>query len=170
MLKLKTFIKITPAIVIALLLAACSSKQGYVTTTSYQYVHPVITEQGQNGQSTTQSTSLADQQTILYYQQNNYLIPQKYYATLIKLDKLLMVNPNWTINILGNTSNISSSGYNISLGSMRVYEVRKYFLQSGIAASRINAFSYGNQAPIVLGNNPEGNSINNNVILTFNKN
>ena len=63
-----------------------------------------------------------------------------------KLDFELRI-PDLRIEIEGHTCNIGTSEYNLALAERRANAVREYLTSRGIAASRLNAISYGEERP-----------------------
>jgi len=59
----------------------------------------------------------------------------------------LQANPDKSIVIEGHTCSIGTAEYNLALGSRRAGSVRDYLLSRGIAASRMETRSYGEERP-----------------------
>jgi outer membrane protein OmpA-like peptidoglycan-associated protein len=59
----------------------------------------------------------------------------------------LQANPDKNIVIEGHTCNIGTAEYNLALSSRRASSVRDYLLSRGIAASRLETRSYGEERP-----------------------
>jgi OOP family OmpA-OmpF porin len=59
----------------------------------------------------------------------------------------LQANPDKAIIIEGHTCNIGTAEYNLALGDRRASSVRAYLLSRGIAASRMETRSYGEETP-----------------------
>jgi outer membrane protein OmpA-like peptidoglycan-associated protein len=59
----------------------------------------------------------------------------------------LQANPDRNIVIEGHTCNIGTNEYNLALGSRRANSVRDYLQSRGVAASRIETRSYGEERP-----------------------
>jgi outer membrane protein OmpA-like peptidoglycan-associated protein len=59
----------------------------------------------------------------------------------------LMANPDKNIVIEGHTCNIGTAEYNLALGDRRATSVRNYLISRGVAASRLETRSYGEEAP-----------------------
>jgi len=59
----------------------------------------------------------------------------------------LMANPDKNIVIEGHTCNIGTAEYNLALGDRRAASVRTYLISRGVAASRLETRSYGEEAP-----------------------
>ncbi|MFH0811007.1 MAG: peptidoglycan-associated lipoprotein Pal [Pseudomonadota bacterium] len=65
--------------------------------------------------------------------------------------KFLRANPKLRVLIEGNTDDRGTNEYNLALGERRAYAARKYLIDAGIAAARIDTVSYGEERPV----NPE---------------
>ena len=61
--------------------------------------------------------------------------------------KAMQENADLRIEIEGHTCNIGTSEYNLALGERRANAVREYLTSRGIAVSRLNAVSYGEERP-----------------------
>ncbi len=59
----------------------------------------------------------------------------------------LQANPDKNIVIEGHTCNIGTAEYNLALGNRRATSVRDYLLSRGVAASRMETRSYGEERP-----------------------
>jgi peptidoglycan-associated lipoprotein len=61
---------------------------------------------------------------------------------------ILVANPAMTIRIAGHTDSRGSGEYNLQLGQRRAAAARDYLTARGVAASRIELVSYGEERPI----------------------
>jgi peptidoglycan-associated lipoprotein len=64
---------------------------------------------------------------------------------------ILQANSNVTIRISGHADERGSDEYNLALGQRRAAAVKQYLVQRGIADSRIETVSYGEERPIAQG-------------------
>lgn len=64
---------------------------------------------------------------------------------------ILMDNPQWQLQIAGNADERGSDEYNLALGARRATTVRMYLVAHGIAADRLVVLSYGEERPLVIG-------------------
>ncbi len=64
---------------------------------------------------------------------------------------VLQANPSVTIRVAGHTDERGSDEYNLALGQRRAAAVKAYLVQHGIADSRIETISYGEERPIAQG-------------------
>ncbi|MEO6878275.1 MAG: peptidoglycan-associated lipoprotein Pal [Gemmatimonadaceae bacterium] len=64
---------------------------------------------------------------------------------------ILQANPSVAIRIGGHTDERGSDEYNLALGQRRAAAAKAYLTQHGIAASRIETISYGEERPVAQG-------------------
>jgi peptidoglycan-associated lipoprotein len=68
---------------------------------------------------------------------------------------LFQANPDMRIRVAGNTDNRGSDEYNLALGQRRAAEVKRYLVARGIAESRIDVVSFGEERPAVAADNED---------------
>ncbi|HEU4989031.1 MAG: peptidoglycan-associated lipoprotein Pal [Gemmatimonadota bacterium] len=73
---------------------------------------------------------------------------------------ILQANPDVTIRIAGNTDERGSTEYNLALGQRRAATAKRYLVDHGIADSRIETVSYGEERPIAQGHDEDAWSQN----------
>jgi peptidoglycan-associated lipoprotein len=66
---------------------------------------------------------------------------------------ILQANSGVTLRVSGHTDERGSDEYNLALGQRRAASVKGYLVQHGIAESRIETISYGEERPIAQGAN-----------------
>ncbi|HET7631971.1 MAG TPA: peptidoglycan-associated lipoprotein Pal [Gemmatimonadaceae bacterium] len=64
---------------------------------------------------------------------------------------ILLANPNLSIRIAGHTDERGSAEYNQALGQRRAAAAKRYLTDHGVAASRIETVSYGEEQPVAMG-------------------
>jgi peptidoglycan-associated lipoprotein len=69
-------------------------------------------------------------------------------AALDQKIPILTANPALTIRIAGHTDSRGSGEYNLQLGQRRAAAARDYLTARGVAASRIELVSYGEERPV----------------------
>lgn len=88
----------------------------------------------------------------LFFKANTADILPESHEELDKIVEVLKVNRNLKIEVSGHTSkNNSKPEWNQNLSQNRANAVKAYFVEKGIAKTRINAVGYGNTKPILLG-------------------
>ncbi|GAB4262106.1 MAG: hypothetical protein Kow0065_12770 [Methylomicrobium sp.] len=69
---------------------------------------------------------------------------------------VMNLNPDLTVSIEGHTDNFGSDSYNQALSQRRAHAVKKYLVDHGISASRMEAHGYGESRPIDTNDTEEG--------------
>lgn len=85
------------------------------------------------------------------------------------LDRALAVleqNPDLKIRLDGHTDNTGAAKYNFSLAEQRAEAVRRYMVERGISADRLQVRSFGATRPISDNNTPSGRASNRRVELS----
>ena len=72
-------------------------------------------------------------------------------ATLDAKVPILQANPGVMLRIAGHTDERGSDEYNLALGQRRAAAAKKYLVDHGIADSRIETISYGEERPVAQG-------------------
>lgn len=62
-------------------------------------------------------------------------------------------NPNARTTVQGHCDERGTQEYNLALGDRRARSIKKYLVDSGIAANRISTISYGEERPLADGHN-----------------
>jgi peptidoglycan-associated lipoprotein len=65
----------------------------------------------------------------------------------------LKSNPDMRIEIQGHCDERGTNNYNIALGERRAHSTKKYLVAQGIASSRVNVISYGEEKPFCSDSN-----------------
>jgi peptidoglycan-associated lipoprotein len=73
---------------------------------------------------------------------------------------ILQANSGVTLRVSGHTDERGSDEYNLALGQRRAAAVKAYLMQHGIAESRIETISYGEERPIAQGSDESAFSQN----------
>lgn len=64
---------------------------------------------------------------------------------------ILRANPGLTLRVAGHADERGSDEYNLALGARRAAVVRAYLVNHGVAQNRIDVVSYGEERPLVQG-------------------
>lgn len=64
---------------------------------------------------------------------------------------ILQANPGVMITIQGHTDERGSDEYNLALGQRRAATVKRYLIDHGIAESRLQTITYGEERPVAQG-------------------
>ena len=76
-------------------------------------------------------------------------------ATLEAKLPIFQANADMRIRVAGHTDNRGSDEYNLALGQRRAAEVKRYLVARGIAESRIDVVSFGEERPAVAQDDEE---------------
>lgn len=87
---------------------------------------------------------------IYYDYDRSELKPEARSALDAKLP-LLRANANVRIRIAGHTDERGSDAYNVALGQRRAAAAKRYLVDQGIAADRIDVVSFGEDRPAAMG-------------------
>jgi peptidoglycan-associated lipoprotein len=89
----------------------------------------------------------------IYYDYDRSELKADARATLDAKLPLMRANPNVRIRIAGHTDERGSDAYNIALGQRRAAAAKRYLVDAGIAADRIETVSFGEDRPAAMGSN-----------------
>ena len=76
-------------------------------------------------------------------------------ATLDAKIPVLLANPDVTIRVAGHTDERGSTEYNIALGQRRAASAKRYLMERGVNASRIETVSFGEGRPVSDGHDED---------------
>lgn len=74
--------------------------------------------------------------------------------------KIMSMHPSVTVEIEGHCDERGTTEYNLALGQRRAQAVHDYLVKSGVSASRLSAVSFGEEAPLEVGNSESAFSQN----------
>jgi peptidoglycan-associated lipoprotein len=86
--------------------------------------------------------------TVVNYDFDKSVLRPDAQAALDQKIPILNANPALTIRIAGHTDSRGSGEYNLQLGQRRAAAARDYLTARGVAASRIELVSYGEERPL----------------------
>lgn len=87
----------------------------------------------------------------VYFAYDSSALSKESKEQLHKQISWLQSHPNVRATIEGHCDERGTVEYNLALGERRAEAVRKYYVNNGIDASRIDALSYGKERPAVVG-------------------
>jgi outer membrane protein OmpA-like peptidoglycan-associated protein len=79
---------------------------------------------------------------------------------LLKVANFLKKNPQYVVEIQGNTDNTGQMAWNMQLSKMRAEAVKKYLVSNGVAGGRLTTKEFGPNEPIAPNNTAEGRAKN----------
>lgn len=98
--------------------------------------------------------------TVIYFDlDKSDLKPEARTILMAKLP-LLRANMNVRIRIAGHTDDRGSDAYNVALGQRRAAAAKRFLVDQGIAADRIDVVSFGEDRPVAMGSGEENWSRN----------
>lgn len=77
----------------------------------------------------------------------------------------LVDNTGWRVRIEGHCDDRGSERYNLALGEQRANAVRQMFLDMGIADSRMDVISFGEERPAAEGTSDEARAQNRRAVI-----
>jgi peptidoglycan-associated lipoprotein len=87
----------------------------------------------------------------LYFEYNLYFLTDNARSSLSGIGDFMRKYPQVKLSIAGHCDERGSSEYNMALGQKRADEARQYLVSYGIASSKINTVSWGEEKPADLG-------------------
>ncbi|PLX97081.1 MAG: peptidoglycan-associated lipoprotein [Desulfuromonas sp.] len=84
----------------------------------------------------------------IHFEFDQYLLTPAAQKTLRNNAKLLSAAPAINVLIEGHCDERGSDGYNLALGEKRAMATKNYMVSLGVAASRLNIISYGEEIPL----------------------
>jgi len=79
---------------------------------------------------------------------------------LLKVAGFLKKNPQYVVEIQGNTDNTGAMAWNMQLSQMRADAVKAYLVSNGVAGGRLTTKAFGPNEPIAPNNTAEGRARN----------
>ena len=79
---------------------------------------------------------------------------------LLKVAGFLKKNPQYVVEIQGNTDNTGAMAWNTQLSQMRADAVKAYLVSNGVASGRLTTKAFGPNEPIAPNNTAEGRARN----------
>lgn len=98
--------------------------------------------------------------TVIYFGYDQSTLTADARSVLDAKLPLLRANMNVRIRIAGHTDDRGSDAYNIALGQRRAAAAKKYLVDAGIAADRIETVSFGEDRPAMMGSGEDNWSKN----------
>jgi peptidoglycan-associated lipoprotein len=99
---------------------------------------------------------------LIYFDFNKSDLTDQDKATLDAKIPVLNANPGLRIRVAGNCDARGSDEYNLALGQRRASQAKRYLVDHGVDASRIDVISYGKERPVAQGDTEEAYAQNRN--------
>ena len=88
---------------------------------------------------------------IVYFDYDDAVIKPEGMPALERHAAFLVENTGWRVRIEGHCDDRGSERYNLELGQQRADAVRQMFLDRGVADSRMDVISFGEERPAAEG-------------------
>jgi peptidoglycan-associated lipoprotein len=99
---------------------------------------------------------------LIYFDFNKSDLTDQDKSTLDAKIPVLNANPSLRIRVAGNCDARGSDEYNLALGQRRASSAKRYLVDHGVDAARIDVISYGKERPVAQGDNEEAYAQNRN--------
>ena len=113
------------------------------TATTPSSTGPSAEEERARAAAATRNALLAP----VYFEYDQADLSDQTRADLEQKAALLRQNADVTLRVAGHTDSRGSDEYNLALGQRRGSTVKRYLMERGVAASRIEVVSYGDERP-----------------------
>ncbi|GJM44943.1 MAG: hypothetical protein DHS20C21_17850 [Gemmatimonadota bacterium] len=84
----------------------------------------------------------------VHFEFNKYRITAESKPILEAIAGLLKANPNWKVLVEGHCDERGTNEYNLGLGEQRALSTKRYLVSLGVAESRFQTISYGEERPV----------------------
>jgi peptidoglycan-associated lipoprotein len=96
----------------------------------------------------------------IHFAFDDYSISVKARERLDEIASWMKKTPGVKIQIQGNTCDIGTDDYNLSLGDQRARSAKKYLEALGLESARLSTISYGEERPMVPNSDEKNRSLN----------
>jgi peptidoglycan-associated lipoprotein len=103
----------------------------------------------------TEDVSEAPSKRIIYFDYDQSDVKTDDYAVLQEHAAYLSEHPNISVRLEGHADERGSREYNLALGEQRAESTQDIFITLGIFENQLETLSYGEEQPIVIGNNDD---------------
>jgi peptidoglycan-associated lipoprotein len=107
--------------------------------------------QTQTAPSETAGTEFIDEN--IHFAYNSSVLSDQAQMILNSQAQYLLFNPGAKVTVEGHCDERGTDAYNMVLGERRAESVKNYLVDLGISAERLNTISYGEERPIIRGQN-----------------
>ncbi len=121
----------------------------------------------EEGKETRLDINLSKHWIIFYFKPGEGMIEPRYIPVLEDAVRFLKRHPEIIVEIQGHTDSVGDASRNLELSRKRAEAVRKYFVERGIAPSRLIAKGYGEHYPIADNRTILGRDLNRRVELVI---
>lgn len=176
-----TIARTAPALLAALLLAACAGPSktttdaGAAGTADGGAASSGVGDgrvgagaaMGDGGAGALGGPNASRENRIIYFDYDRFDVKPEYNAVIAAHGRWLSANPGSRVRLEGHADERGSREYNIGLGEKRAQAVRQALLLQGAAADQLSTVSYGEERPAVIGSDEEAYSLNRRVEIVY---
>ncbi|ANQ50434.2 OmpA family protein [Flammeovirga sp. MY04] len=113
------------------------------------------------------STDASFVMTTLNFDTNSYKIRKESFFDLDRLAALMLRNELWLLVIEGHTDNVDTKEHNIELSKNRANAVKTYLIEKGVHESRLDAYGFGEERPVMSNRTNAGRQENRRVVFSI---
>ncbi len=117
--------------------------------------------------SSEDSFLLAEQKTIIHFKHDSMQLSDEAYEVLDQIVDFGSSNQVLKIIVEGYTDSLGNPAYNKNLSKMRAEVIKKYLVDKGIPATKIETFGMGPENPIASNETFEGRKLNRRIEIRF---
>ena len=146
-----------------LALAACAHQQAEAPPPPpvvAQAAPPVAEAPDQNKADDTAELKRILSGPIAHFEFDQAQLTTESRQKLQALATAMKAHPAARIRIAGNCDELGTTEYNLALGQRRAEVARKYLVELGVADSRVETISYGEERPVAPGHDAESHAAN----------
>ncbi len=103
----------------------------------------------------------------LFFDTGEYELKESSNSELKSLLKLLQLNPNMKIKIVGYTDNVGSDASNLTLSKNRANSVYEWLIKNNVDKSNLSSMGMGRKDPMATNDTEEGRQLNRRVEFTI---
>ena len=147
-----------------LVLAACAHQQATEAPAPppvlAQAAPPVAEAPDQNKADDTAELKRILSGPIAHFEFDQAQLTAESRQKLQTLAAALKAHPAARIRVAGNCDELGTTEYNLALGQRRAEVARKYLVELGVADSRVETISYGEERPVAPGHDADSHAQN----------
>lgn len=110
--------------------------------------------------SQPQAKQIVSNNNATFFEFDKYNVKDDYFNIINDNSNYLASNPNAKVKVEGNTDDIGSVEYNLSLGQKRADAVKKALIANGASVTQIEATSNGKLKPVLSNDSDDGRAFN----------
>lgn len=181
---MRSFINPFFAVILAGLLAACSSTPTEEDTSSTDTMPQETTQPVERPAPTKPETSSipltaenfhnnpsnydgTTDTRVIYFAFDSNTVPAAAFETLRAHAKYLKENPNAKVRLEGHADERGTREYNVALSERRAEAVEKFLRVQGVSASQLRTVAYGEEKPAAFGHTEMDWAKNRRVVLNY---